>query len=139
MSWAADGIELRRMTAADPAAVMALYLDAAWVEPGMADDFVTPMLRGSFAVIGAFDGARLIGMGRAISDGASDGYIQDIVVHSDYRRRGIGGAIVTRLVEALREAGVDWIGLVAAPGAEKLYASLGFRPLTGHVAMKLER
>ena len=84
----------------------------------------------------AFDGGRLIGMGRALSDGAGDAYIQDIVVDPDYRKQGIGGAIVKMLVAELRDAGVSWIGLVGAPGTEKFYRELGFAPLKDHIPMR---
>jgi ribosomal protein S18 acetylase RimI-like enzyme len=47
-------------------------------------------------------GDRIIGMGRAISDGVSDAYIQDVTVHPDLRGKGIGKAIIRKLVEQLQ-------------------------------------
>lgn len=103
-----------------------LYRLAEWV--GKDDDcsFLGAALEHSCAVAAAYDGARLIGMGRALGDGVSDAYIQDVVVATEYRKCGIGGAIVRTLVAELQKRGVDWIALVGAPGTENFYRSLGF-------------
>ena len=93
--------------------------------------FLGAALGNSCAVAAAYDGKRLIGMGRALGDGVSDAYIQDVVVATEYRKRGIGGAIVRTLVAELRRRGVDWIGLVGAPGTENFYRSLGFAAPAG--------
>jgi ribosomal protein S18 acetylase RimI-like enzyme len=66
-------------------------------------------------------------MGRVISDGASDGYIQDVVVLPEFRGRGIGREIIRRLTDRCVAAGLTWIGLVAEPGTQKFYETLGFQ------------
>ena len=73
---------------------------------------------------------------RALGDGVSDAYIQDVVVEPDRRGQGIGSELVRMLVAELRKAGVSWIGLVGAPGTERFYRKLGFSPLAGHVPMR---
>lgn len=120
----------------DPGAVLRLYAGPGWWEPGDDPGAIPKLLAGSFRVAAAFDGARLVGMARAISDGASDAYIQDVVVDPDCRGRGIGGRLVRMLVGELRAAGVSWIGLVGAPGTEGFYSRLGFAPLAEHVPMR---
>ena len=77
-------------------------------------------------------------MGRALSDLASDAYIQDVVVLKPYRGKGIGKKIIQVLIKRLREKGVDWIGLIAEPGTAPFYEKLGFKPMAGHVPLKYE-
>ena len=120
----------------DPASVIRLYSEADWWEPGDAAEAVIPLLRGSFRVAAAFDGERLVGMARALSDGASDAYIQDVVVDSAYRKRGIGGRLVRLLLDELKNSGVSWIGLIGAPGTEHFYRDLGFTPMEGFLPMR---
>ena len=55
-----------------------------------------------------------------------------------FRGRGLGAAIIRRLVEELRARRIGWIGLVAEPGTEPFYRRLGFAALAGHVPMLLE-
>lgn len=113
--------------------VLALYRSAGWWDEGKdASSSIPAAIRGSLEVVLARtpDG-RVIGMGRALSDGASDAWIQDIVVLPAWRGRGIGREIVARLARRCRERGIGWVGLVAVPGTSRFYASLGFRPLPG--------
>ena len=110
------------------AAAAKLYRTAGWVEENDGCGFLAAALANSCAVCGAYDeSGKLAGMGRALGDGVSDAYIQDVVVDPGYRRRGVGGHIVRTLVAELRKRGVDWIGLVGEPGTEDFYRSLGFR------------
>ncbi len=56
----------------------------------------------------------IIGMGRSISDGVSDAYIQDVVVMPSCRGQGIATRDYSGwLVDRLQEDGIEWIGLIA--------------------------
>ena len=94
-------------------------------------------MHGSFAFVVASDTTtgHAIGMGRVISDGVSDAYIQDLVVLPSYRGRGIGLQILTLLVNHCKQYGLTWIGLIAEPDSEAFYAPLGFERMPGHIPM----
>ena len=51
----------------------------------------------SFSVVFIFDHEQLIGFGRAISDGAYQAAIYDVVVVPTYQKRGIGRLIMERI------------------------------------------
>ena len=104
--------------------VAGLYLDTQFADPDSDFSFVEKAFAGSYEVLGAFDENNLlIGMARAISDGASDAYIQDVMVASTHRKMGVGKLLVTTLTKTLRDNGIDWIGIVGVPGSEKFYTS----------------
>ena len=124
---------LSRQELADAAG---LYLSADWVSEGENCDFINRAIAGSFCAAGAFVNGHLAGMGRVLSDGVSDAYIQDVVVHPDFRSQGIGGEIVRFLVRELEKHGIDWIALVGEPGTEKFYAHLGFEEKKGFLLWK---
>ena len=134
-------IEIRIVRRVDREQVKRLYSEAGWWEPEdeQASSWIDRMVEGSFCFAGAYAGDRLVGMARAISDGASDAYIQDVTVLRGYRRQGIGRRLITALIECLKEKKINWIGLVAEPGSEPLYERLGFAPLVGHTPMRLRR
>ena len=115
-----------------------LYCEASWIAPGESAEFLAPALAGSAVAAGAFEDGELIGFGRALSDGCSDAYIQDVVVRKDCRKRGIGRRIIRFLEAELRHKGVDWIGLVGEPGTEKFYSRLGLKKQPGYTLWKLE-
>lgn len=119
---------LDALNAEDRASLAALYRGAGWLGAAEDDAFLVPMVAGSFLAIGAYTAeGRLVGFGRALSDGCSDAYLQDVVVAEAFRRRGIGAEIVGRLTAELRRRGIDWIGLVGEPGTELFYRRLNWQ------------
>jgi len=130
-------VEYEAITKAPVEEIIALYKSADWWQESSEARAVIPsMIRGSlcFMVARSLDG-KIIGMGRVISDGFSDAYIQDVVVLRPYRGKGIGQELVRRLTQFCRERKISWIGLVAEPGTQEMYEGLGFGPLIGYQPM----
>jgi spermidine synthase len=78
---------------------------------------------------------KVVGMGRAISDGVSDAYIQDVMVSKIYRHQGIATQITILLIEKLEADGIGWIGLIAEKGSAGFYRRLGFTPMANSTPM----
>jgi spermidine synthase len=114
---------------ADSSRILHLYRAAGWwQQEDLPGDLKTvdAIIANSFCfVIAIYDG-EIIGMGRAISDGVSDAYIQDVTVLEQYRGQGYGKGIVRRLVQELLKQKLQWIGLISEPGYESFYTALGF-------------
>lgn len=86
-------------------------------------------LRGARWVVSAWDGDRLVGLARAISDGITNAYVSSVMVDAAWRRRGIGSGLMRRLMEG-RPALMKWV-LHAREDAVAFYRALGFTPATG--------
>lgn len=84
-----------------------------------------------------FAEGRLVGAGRAVADGLDCSYIADVAVHPDHQGRGLGRAIIARLVEL--SAGHKKIILYANPGTEGFYAKLGFYRMNTAMAIWRDR
>jgi ribosomal protein S18 acetylase RimI-like enzyme len=84
-----------------------------------------------------FDEARLVGAGRALSDGLDCSYICDIAVHPQYQGIGLGKAIVEKLVTL--SDGHKKIILYAKPGKERFYSKLGFKKMETAMAIFLDQ
>jgi predicted GNAT family acetyltransferase len=80
--------------------------------------------RASARVTFARDGARIVGKARALSDGVCNAYVVDMWTHSAYRRRGIGRAMLERLIAPLDG---QHVCLFSDEHAD-FYAACGFRP-----------
>jgi ribosomal protein S18 acetylase RimI-like enzyme len=132
-------IEMKLIKTAPLDDLVSLYKDAGWWKDsyGDAPEFLHGIVADSALFAGAFKNKKMIGMGRALSDLASDAYIQDVVVLKEFRGRGIGKQIIQTLITGLKSYDVDWIGLIAQPGTTDFYEKLGFQPLEGHVPLKL--
>lgn len=134
-------IELSIVKEADPAEVLALYRHPGWWQTDENPQYLETVLgimANSFCFVTARLNGKLIGMGRAISDGVSDAYIQDVVVYSEFRGQGIGAKIVAKLVEFLRSNDIQWIGLISEPGHEDFYERLGFARMPDYTPMLLK-
>ena len=94
----------------------------------ISDDLAVMAIRNSLIFTSVYDGDLLIGFGRVIGDGALNYYIQDVIVVEAYQNRGLGTAILTRLMESIETIAhaEATIGLMAASGRESFYRQFGF-------------
>lgn len=93
-------ITLKRRKNLEEKHVMDLYEDAGWTS--YTNDMLKLMesIKSSLLVVTAWEEENLIGLIRAVGDGLTIVYIQDILVKKSYKRMGIG----TRLLkEVLKE------------------------------------
>ena len=97
------------------------------------------LIDGSFFVIIATDSmGKTAGMGRLISDGSSDCYIQDVVVFPEYRNNGVGSRIVQALKKYALATGHTWIGLISVMEKEEFYKRAEFAPMKKYIPMLRE-
>jgi ribosomal protein S18 acetylase RimI-like enzyme len=117
--------------------IIALYRAGGWWKDEYDPAGIPSLISGSFLFAVAIDPATgsAVGMGRVLSDGVSDGYIQDLIVLPPFQRSGIGRRIVAFLLKECQARGLGWIGLVAEPGSENFYLPLGFRHMEGYVPL----
>lgn len=116
------------------AAVRRLYDGAGWW-PGWDEAGIQRAIDRTVAV-GAWDGARLVGFTRALSDGEHRAYIEDVVIDPDYRGRGIGENLVARLIAEL--GNVHIISLFCEPDRVNFYARNAFQASETQVMMHRE-
>ncbi|HON56788.1 MAG TPA: GNAT family N-acetyltransferase [bacterium] len=101
-------------------------------------DILQAIVQNSFCFAAAFDNNnKLIGIGRCLSDGASDAYIQDVGVLEKYRGKGIGKKIIELLINHLRSKNINWISLIAEPNAAEFYYQFGFEIMKDYTPLKL--
>jgi ribosomal protein S18 acetylase RimI-like enzyme len=81
----------------------------------------------------AFEHGKLIAAGRVLADGRDCAYLCDIAVLPSQQGRGLGKAVVSRLLE--RSKSHRKIILYAVPGREDLYRGLGFRRMRTAMAI----
>ncbi len=81
------------------------------------------MLRNANLVITAWDGARLVGISRSMTDFVYATYLSDLAVRLSHQRRGIGKELIRA---TQRECPKATIILLAAPKAVEYYPHIGF-------------
>jgi ribosomal protein S18 acetylase RimI-like enzyme len=75
----------------------------------------------------AWDGRRLVGIARAITDFSYCCYLSDLAVDRDYQNQGIGKELVRRVHERLGEE--ISLFLLASPIAMDYYPKIGFQKI----------
>jgi ribosomal protein S18 acetylase RimI-like enzyme len=137
MNVVGDNIVVQLVSSWDNNEIADLYRAGGWWKEEYDPAALDSLIKGSFSFAVAVDTktGKAIGMGRVISDGVSDGYIQDLVVLPEYRKSGIGREMVSALVGHCRQSGITWIALIAEPDTENFYLPLGFVPMQGHVPL----
>jgi aralkylamine N-acetyltransferase len=130
-------IEIRPVRDWDTGEILQLYRAGGWWKEEWEPEDIRHLVSGSFVFGVGIDHTtgKAIAMGRVISDGVSDAYIQDLVVLPEYRHLGIGHSLLSALVSICRDRGITWIGLIAEPGTGKFYTPAGFSKMEGYIPM----
>jgi|OpeIllAssembly_1097287.scaffolds.fasta_scaffold161435_3 GNAT superfamily N-acetyltransferase len=133
-----EPIEIRLVTSWPVDDIVHLYKEGGWWKDTYTSTGIPTLIKGSLAFVIAIDNTtkKTIGMGRAISDGVSDAYIQDLIVLPSYREKGIGTQILQKLIKTCHSKGIHWIGLIAEPGSDPFYTTLGFTRMEHHIPMR---
>ena len=84
------------------------------------------MLSGSTVVVSLWRGKRLVGFGRAHSDGLYRAVLWDVVVAGDLQGRGLGRQVVEALLDAPALCKVERVYLMTT-NSGGFYQQLGFR------------
>ena len=133
-------IETRIVERWDTEEILSLYQAAGWWEEGSDTSIIPVLIKQSyaFAVASHRKSKKAVGMGRVLSDGISDAYIQDVVVLEDWRGKGVGTLIIQTLINHCLSHQITWIALISEPHQEGFYYPLGFKKMKEYTPMKYE-
>ena len=88
-----------------PADLYALYQRLGWAEFLQLDaGQLARAMAGSWYVVYVYDGDRLVGTGRVVSDGMINAYLCGLGVDPAYRNQGIGGRITEQLLRRCQQS-----------------------------------
>jgi len=120
--------------------ITSLYKAQGWLDKEDTSEKLVKIIYGSAAfLIAENQEGRIIGMARAIGDGISDAYMQDITVAKEFRGQGIGTELVIRLKKHLESLGYSWIGLIAQDNSRLFYMKAGFKQIISAAPMMSDK
>lgn len=82
------------------------------------------MLDNSNILVTAWDGEKLVGIARGLTDFGYCCYLSDLAVHKDYQEQGIGQDLVNKVLEIIGEESM--LLLLSSPNAMDYYPKIGF-------------
>lgn len=111
----------------DPDDYHELFATTGWNELyGVGAQELVRGLGTSWHVVSAWEGDRLVGFGRLLSDGVLYAVVFDMIVAPERQGRGIGSEILRRLLARCDEAGIRDVLLFSARGKAGFYRRFDF-------------
>jgi N-acetylglutamate synthase-like GNAT family acetyltransferase len=80
----------------------------------------------SWYLICAYEGNKLVGSGRVLSDGVYQAFICDLIVLPGYQGKGVGKEILLKLLKRCNEQDILMVSLFAAKEKSNYYKKFGF-------------
>lgn len=95
-----------------------------WAKERSIED-LSVAIANSSPVVSVWDGERLIGFARAVSDGIYRATVWDVVIHPDYRGAGLGRKLVETVLSHPRMNRVERVYLMTTH-QQRFYERIGF-------------
>lgn len=86
----------------------------------------------SHTVVFVYCGGRLIGFGRAISDGVCQAAVYDVAILPEFQGKGLGRTLMTSILSRISHCNII---LYASIGKEEFYRTLGMRKMKTGMAL----
>ncbi len=106
--------------------VLALYKSVGWSMYTRDPARFERALTHSLMVLGAYEGKQLVGLIRAVGDGETILFIQDLLVLPEYQRRGIGKQLIEALLARFPEVRQRVLLTDDDPKTRSFYKAAGF-------------
>lgn len=123
-------MEIREYTAYNEKEILELYASVGWTAYTNHPDVLRKSFENSTLTLAAYDGEQLMGIIRAVGDGYTIVFVQDILVFPEHQRKGVGSALLQAVLD--KYSHVRQIEL-ATDNTEKtvaFYRSMGFKEMS---------
>ena len=108
--------------------IMNLYKSVGWCSYTERPDMLRKAFEHSLKILGAHDGEKLVGIIRAVGDGYSILFIQDILVLPEYQRKGIGRKLINAMLELYPDVYQTELATDSTEKTVAFYKSCDFLP-----------
>ena len=80
----------------------------------------------SYIHIAAYEEDELIGYIDSVSNGVTDAYIQDFMVHPKYQGKGIGTELMNQMIACIKEKHIYMVSVIFEEELKSFYEKFGF-------------
>ena len=120
-------IVIEPLEAYDALELLPLYAAVGWTNYTARPEMLERAFSSSLCVLAARAGGRLAGVARAVGDGASVLYVQDLLVLPEYQRRGLGGRLLRELLARYPDVYQTVLLTDDTPEHAAFYGGAGFK------------
>ena len=104
-----------------------LYLNNEWYAYTNDIDKLYNGIKNSTGKYAAYDSEKLVGFIRVVSDHYTVCYVQDILIHRDYHRKGIGTELMNWAIDNFGQCRSFMLATDNTEKQKKFYESVGFK------------
>lgn len=121
-------ITIKEYTKYDSDEILNLYNSVGWCSYTNHPKMLEHAFEHSLKILCAHDGNKLVGLVRAVGDGYSVLFIQDILVLPEYQRKGIGTRLLKSMLDLYPEVYQTQLATDKTEKTVEFYKSCGFLP-----------
>ena len=121
-------IKIKEYIGYNPDEILNLYKSVGWCSYTNRPEMLEQAFEHSLKILGAYDNEMLVGIIRAVGDGYSVLFIQDILVHPEHQRNGIGTKLLDSMLKIYPDVYQTQLVTDCTEKTVAFYKSCGFLP-----------
>ena len=123
-------MEIREYRTYNSQEILPLYESVGWTAYTDQPEVLRKGFENSMLTLAAYEGNQLLGVIRAVGDGCTVVFVQDILVFSEHQRKGIGSALLQAILDRYSHVRQIELATDNTPKTIAFYKSMGFRELS---------
>lgn len=123
-------MEIREYRTYNEAEIMRLYASVGWTAYTDHPKVLRKGFENSMLTLAAYESEQLLGLIRAVGDGFTIVFVQDILVFPKYQRKGIGSALLKAILDRYSHVRQIELATDNTPKTIAFYQSMGFREMS---------
>ena len=123
-------MEIREYKIFNEAEILRLYRSVGWVAYTDHPEVLKKGFENSLLTLAAYEGDQLLGIIRAVGDGHTIVFVQDILVFPEHQRNGIGTALLQAMLDRYSHVRQIELATDNTPKTISFYKSMGFREMS---------
>ena len=123
-------MEIREYKIFNEAEILRLYRSAGWTAYTDQPEVLRKGFENSMLTLAAYEGNQLLGIIRAVGDGHTIVFVQDILVFPEHQRKGIGSALLQAILNRYSHVRQIELATDNTPKSIAFYKSMGFREMS---------
>ena len=123
-------MEIREYRTYNEAEILTLYESVGWTAYTDNPKVLQKGFESSMLTLAAYEGNQLLGIIRAVGDGHTIVFVQDILVFPEHQRKGIGSALLQAILDRYSHVRQILLATDNTPKTIAFYKSMGFREMS---------
>ena len=123
-------MEIREYKTYNESEILRLYASVGWTAYTDQPEMLRKGFESSMLTLAAYESDQLLGIIRAVGDGYTVVFIQDILVFPEHQRQGVGSALLQAILGRYSHVRQIELATDNTPETIAFYKSMGFRELS---------